>query len=128
MKEIMFIQYLVTITDLLKEKPYPIFSYLVVAIKHVFIQITSVTVFHDEIEIILAGNLYFPVVDKVGMRWKFLKHFEFSFVDSIIFFLSNVNNFAGQLFLHVFDVVGSDNRGSGTSTCNFLLDGIRRTL
>ena len=54
MNKIVVIEYFVTVAKLFEEKPYLIFRHLVVAVEHKFIQVTTIAVFHDEVEVVFT--------------------------------------------------------------------------
>ncbi len=54
MYKIVFIEYFVTITKLFKEKPDLVFRYLIVGVEHKLIQVASIAVLHDEVEVVLT--------------------------------------------------------------------------
>jgi len=54
MHKIVVVKYFITIAKLFEEKPYLIFTYLIVGVEHKLIQVTSIAVFHDEVEVVLT--------------------------------------------------------------------------
>lgn len=128
MHKCLFIEHLVPFTKLFQEKPYLFLCDVVLAIEHVLIQVSAIAKLHDQVEIPLTGDLYFFVVDKIGMRWEFLQNLQLSLIHSACFLLSNRDNLADEILLEVIQIVSLNNGSRCSSTRYDMLNGIRRAL
>jgi hypothetical protein len=72
--------------------------------------------------------LDFFVVDQVGVVGEFLEDQKFGFAYFCIFLFFEGDDFAGEFFVEVVDVVGFDDGGSGAGADYVLLDGVRGAL
>jgi len=54
MNEIMIVENFVALAELLQEKPNFFFSYFVIGIKHILIEIAPIAVFHNQVKVVLT--------------------------------------------------------------------------
>jgi hypothetical protein len=116
----------IALAELFKEEPYFLFGNEVLVIKEILFEVPSVAILHDEVEVIFAGDLYFFVVDEVGMVGKLLQNQQLSLAYVVVLFFLQGNYLAGQVFLKVFSVVGLHDCSRGSLARDVLLNGVRR--
>jgi hypothetical protein len=76
---------------------------------NILLKVSLIAVLHNDIEIFLAGHLYFDAVNKIGVVGQLPNNFQFCFECFANSFIINGYNFSSKLLFWVLSIVDSSN-------------------